>query len=169
MRYARRSRRNVWRGQPLRVALLQAALAALLAASLPAEADEALDAARARWRAAGPAGAYEYGYHKHCECYRDGPPETIVTVRDGRVEDVRHHRSGFDTDVRPEARDFDAYWTVEELFDVVANALERGSVVRVFYDDALGYPTRIFIDHDRDLIGDELDLELTRVTALPPR
>lgn len=166
MRGGRLLGRTLRRG-PLCRALLQGAFVALLAGALPAAADEALDAARARWRAAAFDGDYEYGYRKHCECYRDEPPETIVTVRGGRVQDVRHRRTGFDTETRAAERDLDAYWTVENLFDVVASALDRGSVVRVFYDDALGYPTRLFIDHDRDYIGDELDLELTRVTALP--
>lgn len=163
MRCGRR-RWDSWCGRALRVAVLQAA--ALLAVTLPAAADETLEAARARWQAAGVGGSYEYGYRKHCECYQNGPPETLVTVRDGRVQDVRHRHAGSDTDVRAEARDFAAYWTVDGLFDVVASALERGSIVRVSYDAALGYPTKIFIDHDRDFIGDELDLELTRVTVL---
>lgn len=154
------------RGRSLRIAAAHC-VAALLFGTLPAAADEALDAARARWHAAGLSAGYEYGYRKNCECYREAPPETLVTVRGGRVEDVRHRR--FDTEVRADARNFDAYWTIDELFDVVATALERGSVVRVSYDDARGYPTKIFIDRDRDAIGDELDLELTRVTALPPR
>jgi hypothetical protein len=141
----------------------------LLIGTLPAAADEALDAARARWRAAAVDAGYEYGYRKNCDCYRDEPPETLVTVRDGRVQDVRHRHAGSETDVRADERNFDAYWTIDGLFDVVASALERGSVVRVSYDEALGYPTKIFIDHDRQYIGDELDLELTRVTALPVR
>lgn len=151
---------------PIRIAAVHAA-AALLAGTLPAAADEALDAARARWQAAALSAGYEYGYHKHCECYRDEPPETLVTVRNGRVQDVRHRHADSGTVVRADARNFAAYWTVDELFALVAGALDRGSVVRVSYDDALGYPTKIFIDHDREAIGDELDLELTRVTALP--
>ena len=168
MHCVKRGRRNFRRELLLRVAAVSA-VAALLIGALPAAADEAFDAARARWRAASFPAGYEYGYRKHCECYRDEPPETLVTVRDGRVADVRHRHAGSGTDVPADARNFDAYWTVDDLFDLVATALERGSVVRVFYDDARGYPTKLFIDHDRDAIGDELELELTRVTALPPR
>jgi hypothetical protein len=149
-----------------RVAAVLAAAALVLMSSLPAHAADALAAARARWQTA-DFSAYEYGYRKHCECYRDAPPETRVTVRDGRVLDVRHRHAGFDEDVRAEARNFAAYWTVDDLFDLVARALGRGDRVRVANDETLGYPSELVIDDDEALIGVELELELTRVTPLP--
>jgi hypothetical protein len=129
-------------------------------------ADPELDAARARWQRAALA-SYEYGYHKFCECHRESPPETVVTVADNAVTRVRHRPAGSTVEV-PALDRIEYYWTVEGLFDLVGSALERGVEVRVDYDAALGYPREIYIDYDADFIGDELDLRLTRVAAVPP-
>ena len=142
------------------VTLLVAALPA------PASADGALDAARAKWRAA-KLGNYEYGYHKFCECHRDSPPETVVSVRDGKVVNVRHRPAGTTTEVPAAEKNFEYYWTVDGLFELIAAAEGRHAEVRVQYDSTLGYPTQIYIDYDKNLIGDELDLRLTAVTPLP--
>ena len=141
--------------------------ATLLAATLPAvaSADGAFDAARAKWRAAKLL-SYEYGYHKFCECHRDSPPETVVSVRDGAVVNVRHRPVGTTTEVPAAAKNFEYYWTVDGLFELIAAAQARHVEVRADYDPTVGYPTRIYIDYDKDLIGDELDLRLTGVTPL---
>lgn len=129
------------------------------------EAGAALEAGRARWQAAALAD-YEYGYHKYCDCYGQSPPETLVTVRAGKVERVRHRRAGYPNEVPAEDRNVQYYWTVDELFDLVSSALDGSATVRVEYDAALGFPTLLFVDYDADLIGDELDLRLTRVAPL---
>jgi hypothetical protein len=139
------------------------ALAATLACG-SALADPELDAARARWQAAGLS-SYEYGYHKYCECHRESPPETVVSVRDGGVVGVRHRPAGSNVEVPAADKNFSYYWTVDGLFGVIASALERGVQVRAVYDDALGYPREIYVDYDADFIGDELDLRITSVTA----
>lgn len=140
---------------------------ALVLAALPGavRADAALDAARAKWRAAKLV-SYEYGYHKFCECHRDSPPETVVTVRDGSVVNVRHRPVGFTTEVPAAEKNFEYYWTVDGLFDLIATAQTRRIDVRADYDATIGYPTRIYIDYDMSLIGDELDLRLTGVVPL---
>jgi hypothetical protein len=126
---------------------------------------QTLDAARARWRAAAPTD-YEYGYRKYCECHREAPPETIVTVRGGLVVGVRHRHTDPAREVPAEQGNLQYYWTVEDLFALLQSATERGAEVRAAYDAALGYPAQLYIDHDTALIGDELDLRLTRVEAL---
>jgi hypothetical protein len=136
------------------------------AVAIPVFADAELDGARARWQRAAPA-AYEYGYHKYCECHRESPPETIVTVQEGSVVRVRHRPSGTaDTEVPAADKNLVYYWTVNDLFGLIAAAQERGVQVRAVYDDALGYPRAIYIDYDAKFIGDELDLRLTAVTPL---
>jgi uncharacterized beta-barrel protein YwiB (DUF1934 family) len=142
---------------------------ALLVVALPApaSADGALDAARAKWRAA-KLGSYEYGYRKFCECHRDAPPETVVSVRDGKVVNVRHRPVGSTTEVPAAEKNFEYYWTVDGLFELIAAAEARHVEVRAQYDSTVGYPTEIHIDYDKNLIGDELDLKLTGVTP-PPR
>lgn len=145
---------------------LTLAAAIVCAGWTTAAADEALSAARERWSAAGLT-AYEYGYRKSCECYNEEPPETLVTVRAGRVLDVRQRHAGSDADVRGPHRNLDVYWTVDGLFELIESALARNGTVRAAYHATLGYPTDIYIDYDADSIGDELELALTRVSALP--
>jgi hypothetical protein len=148
-------------------AAIQGALMTCAAFTIvPAFADADLDAARTRWRAAALTG-YEYGYHKYCDCHRDSPPETTVSIRDGKVIRVRHRPAGTTTDVPAADKNLDYYWTVEGLFQLIGSALERGVQVRASYDAAQGFPREIYIDYDPDLIGDELDLRLTSVRPLP--
>lgn len=146
--------------------LSSAAIAAFAMLAAPAAfADAELDAARARWQQAALV-SYEYGYHKYCECHRESPPETTVTVRGNDVTNVRHRPAGSTTDVPAADKNFDYYWTVEGLFGVIASALERGVQVRAVYDAELGFPQEIYIDYDTEFIGDELDLRLTGVRRL---
>jgi hypothetical protein len=144
--------------------LIAAGFAALAAPVAFADAD--LDAARSRWQSAA-LGAYEYGYHKYCECHRESPPETTVTVQGGSVTSVRHRPAGSTTDVPAADKNFEYYWTVDGLFGVIESALARGVQVRAAYDAELGFPREIYIDYDADFIGDELDLRLTGVARLP--
>jgi hypothetical protein len=127
--------------------------------------DRALAEHRRLWEAAN-LDAYVYAYNKYCECHAETPPETFVSVRSGEVVDVRHQPFGYDHYVQAEPRNFQWYWTVEQLFELAESAIARGSEVSVEYDGTLGYPTRLYIDHDADLIGDELDLRLTRLDPL---
>ena len=150
----------------LRRALRVVGACAAGALAFAAAADPDLDAARARWQAARLT-AYEYGYHKYCECHRDSPPETIVSVRDGDVFRVRHRPAGSATEVPAADKNFDYYWTIDGLFRLLAAALERGAEVRAAYDATLGYPRELYIDYDSSYIGDELDIRLTAVTPLP--
>ena len=142
---------------------LAATLIALAAAAQPPD----LGASRARWKAAALA-SYEYGYRKYCECHPESPPETVVTVRNGAVVGVRHRPVDSVQEVPAEARNFRYYWTIDDLFDLLRAAFERDAAVRASYDASLGYPTELHIDYDLSFIGDEVDLELTRVTAISP-
>lgn len=143
-----------------------AACVGMTLTAIPVLADAELDAARARWQGAALAG-YEYGYHKFCECHRESPPETIVTVQEGKVVRVRHRPSGTtETEVPAADKNLEYYWTVDGLFGLIASAQERGVQVRAVYDGALGYPREVYIDYDANFIGDELDLRLTAVTPL---
>lgn len=129
-------------------------------------AQEAADLARAReaWQRAGVAD-YEYGYNKFCECHGDSPPETLVTVTAGRVTNVRHRRAGFDREVPAAAKNLQFYWTVPELFDLLEAALEREATVRFRVDATLGYPTSVYIDYAPNMVGDEVDVRITRFEA----
>lgn len=146
---------------------LHAAVIAITALhfALPVLADANLDAARARWKAAAIA-SYEYGYNKYCDCHRESPPETVVTVRGGAVTGVRHRPVGTTVEVPAADKNLQYYWTVDGLFELIAAAQARGVQVRAAYDSELGFPREIYIDYDTNLIGDELDLRMTSVTRL---
>ena len=120
---------------------------------------------RARWKSAAIS-SYEYGYNKYCDCHRESPPETVVTVRGGTVTGVRHRPVGTAVEVPAADKNLQYYWTVDGLFELVAAAQARGVQVRAAYDAELGFPREIYIDYDAKLIGDELDLRMTGVTRL---
>jgi len=147
-----------------------AALAGMtLLAGRPALADEAdlarLEAARSRWQAA-QSGDYRFGYQKFCECNRDVPPTTFITVTDGKIESVYHLHTDSEREVPARAGSLDLYWTVEDLFEKLAGAYERDAIVRVEYEPRFGYPTSLYIDYDPGYLGDETDLKLTQFEPL---
>lgn len=125
---------------------------------------EELDQHRAVWTAAGLED-YVYAYQKYCECNRDSPPATVVTVRAGRVARVHHEHADSARDVPAREGSLELYWTLDDLFALAANALEAGADVRVRYDAELGYPLELYVDYDAELVGDELDLRVTRFDA----
>ena len=88
-------------------------------------------------------------------------------VRDGKVVNVRHRPAGSTTEVPAAEKNFEYYWTIDGLFELIAAAEARHVEIRARYDSTAGYPTEIYIDYDKNLIGDELDLRLTAVTSLP--
>jgi hypothetical protein len=118
--------------------------------------------ARARWEAAALE-TYTYGYNKFCVCHRDAPPETVVTVSNGAVTEVHHMHADSAREVPARDGSLDLYWTIEDLFSLIESAMMRNAGVRARFDDELGYPTALFIDYDATLIGDEIDLRLTRL------
>jgi hypothetical protein len=138
-----------------------AACVALAAAAQPTD----LAAARNLWRRAALAD-YEYGYRKYCACHPDTPPETIVTVRGGAIVNVRHRPVDSTNEVPARAGSLQYYWTIDELFELIASARARGAAVRATYDGERGFPTEIHIDYDKNAIGDELDVVLTTVTPV---
>lgn len=143
--------------------------AAVTLMSLQARADEAdleaLESARGLWQMA-QAGDYRYSYQKYCECNREEPPTTVVTVRQGSIQSVYHLHSDSEREVPAREGSLDLYWTVDDLFDKLASAYRRDAVVRVTYEPTAGYPVSLFIDYDPGFIGDETDLRLTRFEPL---
>src|SRR5690606_24201085 len=103
---------TVHRNRSAKLMICVAAAAPVLAASSPAFAQEAdaLREHRLLWSAAA-VDDYEYGYNKFCECHREAPPETLVTVREGEVVGVRHRHPETDTVIEAEQRNLEWYWT----------------------------------------------------------
>lgn len=141
--------------------------ALLLPAAGGAAPSDELAEHRAQWQAAAIAD-YAYGYNKYCACHRDDPPETVVTVRGGKVVRVYHLHDDSDREVPARDGSLDLYWTIDALFDLIDAAENAGAEVRVRYDESLGYPRQLYIDYDKNLVGDEVDLRVTRFTSASP-
>lgn len=142
------------------------AAAAVMAARAALAQDIDLAAGRAAWHAAG-IGSYEYSYRRVCECHPDRPADTIVTVEDGEVVAVRYARDDYAQDIPLAADRIRWFRTVDDLFGLLETAAARAAVVRASFDTALGFPRSLYIDYVTDLVGDEVDLTITRLTPAP--
>jgi hypothetical protein len=148
-----------------------AAMSAIGAVTLLASTVSAADlpsehaASRARWAAA-EVDAYEYAYHKYCECHEESPPETVVAVSGAAVVGVHHRHPDSEREVPAREGSLEYYWTVDDLFALVESATARDATVRASYDATLGHPTRVYIDYDPALVGDEVDVRLTRLDVV---
>ena len=125
-----------------------------------------LAASRALWEAAGVAN-YEYSYQRVCECHPDQLADTIVTVSEGRVVAVRYARDDYSQEVAVAAEKVSWYRTIEDLFSLVETARASADVVRVSFDATHGYPATVYIDYVPDLVGDEVELKVTRFVPSP--
>lgn len=77
---------------------------------------------------------YRFAYSRVCFCMQRGTLR--VTVRDGRVTDVRQVKTGLQVP-REIWREF---LTVDDLFRAIAQAQERGQYTAVTFHPTLGYP-----------------------------
>ena len=115
-----------------------------------------LAAARARWSASGLR-AYTMTQSRSCFCPRDATGPFRVAVRDGAVTQVT-------LDGKPVPTD--RALTVEDLFDLLADAYARGAdEVRVTYHASLGYPTELWVDYEQRIADEETGYA---ITALAP-
>jgi hypothetical protein len=139
--------------------ILMLGLSVLMAVSAAAaEADlERLQSARALWDAAQD-GTYRFRYQKYCDCNRDEPKVTVVTIGNGTVVSVFHLFAGSDREVPAREDSLAEYWTMDDLFEKLAAAYSGDAVVRVDYDANFGFPSSLYIDYRADLIGEEIDL-----------
>jgi hypothetical protein len=87
-------------------------------------------------------------------------------VRAGQVVAVRYARPDYEPEVPVAAEKISWYRTIDDLFSLVETAAAAATVVRVDYNAELGYPQAIYIDYLTDLVGDEVELEVTRFTPL---
>ncbi len=121
--------------------------------------------ARARWQAAA-IDDYEYSYRRVCDCHPDQLADTIVTVTDGVVTAVRYARADYAQDVPVAENRLSWFRTIEDLFALVETATASDADVRATFDAERGYPTKVYVDYVRDLVGDEVDLTITAFRPL---
>jgi len=111
---------------------------------------------REKWLDAGIV-SYTYREDRSCFCGFFGPAD--VTVINSQIVSVRRFLPDT-TDIDPS--NFDAFDTVEGLFDMVDDAIDRDAYqLEVTYDEELGFPTRIAIDYFENTIDDEITVTIT--------
>lgn len=120
-----------------------------------------LEANRVKWRDRGPT-QYTYQFQRSCYCVTNAIAAVFITVNAGQVVTVVRE------DGQPvSGAEVDAFYriTIDSLFGIIGDAIDRDAAeLHVGYDERLGYPTRIAIDYDRQLI----DEEVTYTATLPP-
>ena len=137
----------------MRKALL--ALAAVVLIACDGVTEPLLDFAhnRAKWERA-QLTSYSFEYQRFCFCY---PLERArITVSNGQVSSVILLSTGQPPD-SSSAPLYDV--TIDDLFDELGAALAHASQVTVTYDQALGYPRTIAIDHIANAVDDEIAYE----------
>lgn len=114
-----------------------------------------LEANRNRWQSVGFTD-YTYRVDRACFCGFFGLAE--IEVRNGVIVAVTQVEDG--TSVDPEF--FQFYDTVEDLFDLIEDAIAReAEVLNVEYNDQLGYPTTIELDYAFNVADDELTVTVS--------
>lgn len=123
-----------------------------------------LVAARARWNANGSTD-YDMVSRALCFCILGGQ-EVRVTVRGGRVTSLVVVSSGQVID----PAQYSQYATVERLFDVIEDAIDREAVrLEVTYDNRFGYPVRFQIDYSEMIADEEYGHQVVSFTPLTLR
>jgi Family of unknown function (DUF6174) len=115
---------------------------------------EKLEAHRAQWQSQG-VDSYEFVLRRLCYCGGGTTPATVV-VRNGQRVSVTDVETGM-----PIAENFAQYYlTIDELFDFIADAIDRKAYqIDVTYDAAYGFPRQISIDYLENAIDEEMAFE----------
>jgi Family of unknown function (DUF6174) len=116
-----------------------------------------LSEARAAWDRLAVA-TYEIDFTRgSCECLPEATTPVRVRVESDVVVSAVRRDDG--TAIPPE--DLTLYYTVEDVFDRIEDAIDQHAfVLAVEYDPTFGFPTSVFIDSDRDTADDEVGYEM---------
>ncbi|MBI5511615.1 MAG: hypothetical protein HY903_22900 [Deltaproteobacteria bacterium] len=124
----------------------------------------ALKDARVQWRAAGPA-AYEWVVQRTCFCPDIEPVR--VQVRDAAVVSAARQMDAT-TEVALTVDAYQAWFTVDGLFDEVRRAIDEGAdELTVTYDPEYGYPRSVAIDRYENAMDDETGFNARGLVSLP--
>lgn len=107
---------------------------------------------------------YAYSLQRLCECLNEWMRPVRVVVENGVIVSLSDAQTGAPV----AAERAHMYHTVEGLFELIADAIERDAdVVAVEYHPSLGYPVRITIDDDIQ-VGDDEFTYVASDFATPP-
>lgn len=108
---------------------------------------------RWRWESA-DVSSYRFVLQVECACTAGQQRPVEVEVRGGAAVSVTDYQTGAPAD----AAFFGRFDTVEEMFEVIEDALAQDADVAVLYESryALGHPESVLIDYSEFRSGDEL-------------
>lgn len=125
-----------------------------------------VESAHARWQAQALQ-SYSYHFQRRCFC----PPEIIreadVTVSHGQVVGATNVVYGDPFWTPPEQPDLSGLHTIEQFFDMIVVAQQESGVVAVSYDPVMGFPRRIAVNQFLEMVDDEYEYYVDRVTPEP--
>jgi Family of unknown function (DUF6174) len=111
-----------------------------------------LNRARRQWEAQGLED-YRFVMRRLCFCGQEIVAPVVVEVSDGSVESQRYQ----ETEEAVEARHADLWPTIEGLFALVQDAIDRDAFrIEVEYDRERGHPVSIGIDYQENVVDEEL-------------
>jgi hypothetical protein len=110
---------------------------------------------REQWDEAAPP-SYQFTVARVCFCPVEFTQPRVVTVRDGQPVSVEP----------PPLAEGDVPATMDEMFDIIEQAIGEADEVNVEYDDELGYPVRVEIDVMAEAIDDEQTYEVSGYQSL---
>ena len=107
--------------------------------------------------------SYRYEFRIDCFCGPDDRAPVRIEVRDGQIQSVVVLEDG----TTVERDRWDRYLTVEQVFTTIEEALdENAAIVRVGYDDSLGYPRDVFIDYSEMIADEERGFTIDNLSAI---
>jgi hypothetical protein len=119
---------------------------------------ERLEQARAQWRSLGIVD-YRFTFQRSCFCAPSLREPALVNVLRGAIVSVE--------DMAGSPQDPALYYTVEELFALIEEAIDQDAArLSVTYDSGLGYPTSAFIDRSEMIADEEIGFEASRLEQL---
>ena len=134
----------------VRLASLASAMFTLTSCSSMISPGEELASARSRWLQKAPS-AYTMTIMRGCECLTEAVGPVVVTVNNGAIS-ARYTLSGAAVSKTYAG----LFPDVEGLFQLIENAqAQHYYKVDVEYDSELGFPTKISIDANKQMVDDE--------------
>jgi hypothetical protein len=110
-----------------------------------------LDKSRKKW-ASSKIKNCQYTFNWQCFCTPDYVKPVIISVRAGVIESVKYADGGTALD----KADFEKYKTVESLFDMIQEAIDKKAAkIQVTYDAKAGYPISAFFDYSANIADEE--------------
>jgi hypothetical protein len=123
----------------------------------------ALDTHRAMWDAAGISD-YSMRFQRLCfNCSVEFLVPVRITVKDDTLDQVADIETGEPVEETIEG----AFLTIEQLFDLIQDAINQNAVqIDIAYDEDLGYPRDVSVDLSRSRFNDTAQFEIREFEEL---